>query len=72
MIREVKVPVDSVIEIIREVVVEKIVEVPVEVPFKYYVDEKGQTYDENGNLFENKLFEERIEDMERKILKYKK
>lgn len=72
VIREVKVPIDNVIEIVREVPVEKIVEVPVEIPYKYYVDEKGQTYDEHGNQLEQKLFEDRLEEMERKILKYKK
>ena len=67
-----EVPVDRLVEIIREVPVEKIIEVPVEVPFKYYVDDKGQTYDEDGNQLENRLFEKKLDELERKILKYKK
>jgi hypothetical protein len=67
-----EVPVDRLVEIIREVPVEKIVEQTIEVPYKYYVDENGQVYDEDGNQMEQKLFEKRLEEMEKKILKYKK
>ena len=62
-----EVPVDRLVEIVREVPVEKIIEVPVEVPFKYYVDEKGQVYDENGEPMEQKLFENKIQDIESKF-----
>jgi hypothetical protein len=67
-----EVPVDRLVEIIREVPVEKIVEQTIEVPYKYYVDEHGQVYDEDGNQMEQKLFEKRLGEMEKKILKYKK
>jgi hypothetical protein len=67
-----EVPVDRLVEIIREVPVEKIVEQTIEVPYKYYVDENGQVYDEDGNQMEQKLFEKRLEEMEKRILKYKK
>ena len=67
-----EVPVDRIVELVREVPVEKLVEVLVEVPYKYYVDEKGQVYDENGSLMEGKIIEKKLEEMERKILKYKK
>jgi hypothetical protein len=67
-----EVPVDRLVEIIREVPVEKIVEQIIEVPYKYYVDENGQVYDEDGNQMEQKLFDKRLEEMEKKVLKYKK
>jgi hypothetical protein len=67
-----EVPVDRIVELVREVPVEKLVEVLVEVPYKYYVDEKGQVYDENGSLMEGKIIKKKLEEMERKILKYKK
>ena len=67
-----EVPVDRIVELVREVPVEKLVEVFVEVPYKYYVDEKGQVYDENGSLMEGKIIEKKLEEMERKVLKYKK
>ena len=67
-----EVPVDRIVELVREVPVEKLVEVLVEVPYKYYVDEKGQVYDNNGSLMEGKIIEKKLEEMERKILKYKK
>jgi hypothetical protein len=59
-------------EVPVEKLVEKLVEVLVEVPYKYYVDEKGQVYDENGSLMEGKIIEKKLEEMERKVLKYKK
>ena len=67
-----EIPVDRLVEVIREVPVEKIVEQTIEVPYKYYVDENGQVYDEDGNQMEQKLFEKRLEEMEKRILKYKK
>jgi hypothetical protein len=60
------------IEKIIEVLVEKIVEVPIEIPYKYYVNDMGQVFDQDGNEIDQILFEKKLEDMERKILKYKK
>jgi hypothetical protein len=69
-----EVPVDRLVEIVREVPVEVIkeVEVPVEVPYKYYVDEKGQIYDEEGNKLDGKILERKLEENERRVLKYQK
>jgi hypothetical protein len=67
-----EVPVDRIVELVREVPVEKLVEVIVEIPYKYYVDEKGQVYDEDGSLIEGKIIEKKLEEIERKVLKYKK
>jgi len=66
VIREV--PVDRIIEIIREIPVET----TIEVPFKYYINDLGQVFDEEGIEMENLLFNKKIEEIERKILKYKK
>ena len=66
IIREV--PVDRIIEIIREIPVET----TIEVPFKYYINDLGQVFDEEGIEIENSLFNKKIEEIERKILKYKK
>jgi len=66
VIREV--PVDRIIEIIREIPVET----TIEVPFKYYINDLGQVFDEEGIEIENLLFNKKIEEIERKILKYKK
>jgi hypothetical protein len=66
IIREV--PVDRIIEIIREIPVET----TIEVPFKYYINDLGQVFDEEGIEIENLLFNKKIEEIERKILKYKK
>ena len=66
VIREV--PVDRIIEIIREIPVET----TIEVPFKYYINDLGQVFDEEGIEIENSLFNKKIEEIERKILKYKK
>ena len=56
----VEVPVDRVVEIVREVPVEvpveKIVEVPLEVPFKYYVNDNGQIFDDQGNEVDERIF----------------
>ena len=74
--KRVEIPVEVIKEVVKieyvEVPVEKIVEQTIEVPYKYYVDENGQVYDEDGNQMEQKLFEKRLEEMEKKILKYKK
>ena len=66
VIREV--PVDRIIEIIREIPVET----TIEVPFKYYINDLGQVFDEEGVEIEISLFNKKIEEIERKILKYKK
>jgi hypothetical protein len=60
--------VDRIIEIIREIPVET----TIEVPFKYYINDLGQVFDEEGIEIENSLFNKKIEEIERKILKYKK
>jgi Skp family chaperone for outer membrane proteins len=72
--RIVEVPVDRVVEIVREVPVEVIkeVEVPIEIPYKYYVDDSGDVYDEDGNVMDKRIFNKKLEDLERKILTYKK
>jgi Skp family chaperone for outer membrane proteins len=69
-----EVPVDRLVEIVREVPVEVVreIEVPVEVPYKYYVDEKGQVYDEDGNKLDGKILEKKLEEIERRVLKYQK
>jgi len=66
VIREV--PVDRIIEIIREIPIET----TIEVPFKYYTNDLGQVFDEEGIEIEISLFNKKIEEIERKILKYKK
>ena len=63
-----EVPVDRIIEIIREIPVET----TIEVPFKYYINDLGQVFDEEGIEIEISLFNKKIEEIERKILKYKK
>ena len=72
VIREV--PVDRLVEIVREVPVEvvKEVEVPVEVPFKYYVNDNGQIFDDQGNEVEERLFNKKLEEIEKRVLKYQK
>ena len=72
VIREV--PVDRLVEIVREVPVEVIkeVEVPVEVPFKYYVNDNGQIFDDQGNEVEERLFNKKLEEIEKRVLKYQK
>jgi hypothetical protein len=72
----VEVPVDRFVEVVREVPVEmpveKIVEVPVEVPFKYYVNDNGQIFDDQGNEVDERIFNKKLEEIERRVLKYKK
>ncbi len=62
------------IEIVREVPVEVIkeVEVPLEIPYNYYVNDKGQVFDEEGNEMDTRIFEKKIDEIEKRILKYKK
>lgn len=67
-----EVPVEKLVELVREVPVEKIVEVPVEVPFKYYVNDNGQIFDDKGQMIDEKLFNQKLEEIEKKILKYTK
>ena len=59
-------------QLINDVEIIKEVEVPVEVPFKYYVDEKGQVYDEDGNVLEGKTLERKLEEIQKRVLKYQK
>lgn len=72
VIREVPVEVIKEVEKIVEIPVEKIVEVPIEIPYKYYVSDSGQIYDPEGNQIDQILFEKKLEQIEKKILKYKK
>ena len=65
-----EVPVDRIVEVVREVPVE--VEVPVEIPFKYYVNDNGQVFDEEGNEVDVRLFNKKLEEVERRVLSYKK
>ena len=68
----VEVPVDRVVEIVREVPVEVPVDNIVEVPFKYYVNDNGQIYDDQGNEVDERIFNKKLEEIERRVLKYKK
>jgi hypothetical protein len=68
--RIVEVPVDRIVEVIREVPVE--VEVPVEIPFKYYVNDNGQIFDDQGNQVDERIFNKKLEEVERRVLSYKK
>jgi hypothetical protein len=72
VIREV--PVDRLVEVVREVPVEVIkeIEVPVEIPFKYYVNDNGQIFDDQGNEVEERLFNKKLEEIEKRVLKYQK
>ena len=65
-----EVPVDRIVEVVREVPVE--VEVPIEIPFKYYVNDNGQVFDEEGNEVDVRLFNKKLEEVERRVLSYKK
>jgi len=67
-----EVPVEKLVELVREVPVEKVVEVPVEVPFKYYVNDNGQIFDDKGQMVDEKLFNQKLEEIEKKVLKYTK
>lgn len=68
----VEVPIDRVVEIVREVPVEVPVDNIVEVPFKYYVNDNGQIYDDQGNEVDERIFNKKLEEIERRVLKYKK
>lgn len=80
VIREVEKIVEVTVEVIREVPVDRIVEIireipietTIEVPFKYYINDLGQVFDEEGIEIEKKIFNKKIEEIEIKILKYKK
>jgi hypothetical protein len=63
-----EVPVEKLIEVVREVPVEKIVEIP----FKYYVNDNGQIFDDSGNIIDERIFNKKIEEIEKKVLKYTK
>ena len=65
-----EVPVDRLVEVIREVPVE--VEVPVEIPFKYYVNDNGQIFDDQGNKVDEDIFNKKLEEIEKRVLSYKK
>jgi hypothetical protein len=72
--KPVEVPVDRVVEIVREVPVEveKIVEVLIEVPLKYYVNDNGLVFDDQGNEVDVRIFNKKLEEVEKRILTYKK
>ena len=65
-----EVPVDRLVEVIREVPVE--VEVPVEIPLKYYVNDNGQIFDDQGNKVDEDIFNKKLEEIEKRVLSYKK
>jgi hypothetical protein len=70
------VPFDRVVEIERriEVPIDRIVEVDkiIEIPFKYYVNDNGNVFDDKGNQVDDETFKNKIEEIEKKILMYKK
>ena len=72
----VNVPFDRVVEIERriEVPIDKIVEVDkiIEIPFKYYVNDNGNVFDDKGNQVDDDTFNKKIEEIEKRILMYKK
>jgi hypothetical protein len=72
--RIVEVPVDRIVEVVREVPVEvvKEVEVPIEIPFKYYVNDNGTIFDDQGNEVDERIFNKKLEEIEKRILTYKK
>jgi hypothetical protein len=72
--RIVEVPVDRIVEVVREIPVEVIkeVEVPLEIPFKYYVNDNGIIFDDQGNEVDERIFNIKLEEIEKRILTYKK
>jgi hypothetical protein len=44
----------------------------VEVPFKYYVNDSGQIFDDQGNQVDERIFNKKLEEVERRVLSYKK
>ena len=72
----VNVPFDRVVEIERriEVPIDRIVEVDkiIEIPFKYYVNDNGNVFDDKGNQVDDVIFNKKIEEIEKRILMYKK
>ena len=79
---EVEVPVDRIVEVVKEVPVDRLVEVirvvpvevevPVEIPFKYYVNDNGQIFDDQGNKVDEDIFNKKLEEIEKRVLSYKK
>jgi hypothetical protein len=39
---------------------------------KYYVNDSGQVYDDQGNEMDDRIFNKRLEELERRVLTYKK
>ena len=72
--RIVEVPVDRIVEVVREIPVEVIkeIEVPLEIPFKYYVNDNGIIFDDQGNEVDERIFNIKLEEIEKRILTYKK
>jgi hypothetical protein len=50
----------------------KEVEVPLEIPFKYYVNDNGTIFDDQGNEVDERIFNIKLEEIEKRILTYKK
>ena len=86
--RIVEVPVDRIVEVVREVPVDRVVEIErqvevpvdrivevekiIEVPFKYYVNDNGDIFDEQGSQVDERIFNKKLEELEKRILTYKK
>lgn len=84
----VEVPVDRIVEVIREVPVDRVVEVErqvevpidrivevekiIEVPYKYYVNDNGDIFDDQGNQVDERIFNKKLEEIEKRVLTYKK
>ena len=84
----VEVPVDRIVEVVREVPVDRVVEIErqvevpvdrivevdkiIEVPFKYYVNDNGDIFDEQGSQVDERIFTKKLEELEKRILTYKK
>ena len=84
----VEVPVDRIVEVVREVPVDRVVEIErqvevpvdrivevekiIEVPFKYYVNDNGDIFDEQGSQVDERIFNKKLEELEKRILTYKK
>jgi hypothetical protein len=86
--RIVEVPVDRIVEVVREVPVDRVVEIErqvevpvdrivevdkiIEVPFKYYVNDNGDIFDDQGSQVDERIFTKKLEELEKRILTYKK
>lgn len=68
----VEVPVEKMVEIIREVPIVHEVEKIVEVPIKYFVNEHGEIYDEDGRFIEMSGIIEENNNPNYRILRYEK